>query len=187
MRFPTRKAVAEAGHDRAEQGQLTELAARAAAATGDVVKPGGRAAATGRYRPVAVVVALMRTNITQEMAGAVFGCSQATVSRRWDLPCPVTGHALASCVPEPGQILGAGTALADGTIAPTRDWTAIPDLFSGTAGSTRAAAGRAVASVKTWPIPSEDGGRCRAPISKHPEMFTAVIGLYFFSRYHNAL
>jgi hypothetical protein len=27
----------------------------------------------------------MRKNITQEFAGAIFGVSQATVSRRWDL------------------------------------------------------------------------------------------------------
>lgn len=32
------------------------------------------------------------------------------------------------------QILGGGTALVDDTIAPTWDWAAIPDLFSGKAG-----------------------------------------------------
>ena len=99
-------------------GQLTELAARAAAAIGDVVKPGGGPAVIGLYRSVAMVVALMRTNLTQEVAGGIFGCSQATVSRRWDLLRPVIGRALADCVPDPRQIPGGGTALADGTIAP---------------------------------------------------------------------
>ena len=115
-------------------GQLTELAARAAAAIGDVVKPGGGPAVTGPCKPAAMVVALMRTNLTQEVAGGIFGCSQATVSRRSDLLRPAIGQVLASCVPDPRQIPGGGTALADGTIAPTRDRAAIPDLFPGKAG-----------------------------------------------------
>jgi len=254
------------------RGQLTELSARAAAAIGDVVKPGGRSAAAGLYKSVAMVVTLLRTNITQEMAGGIFGCSQATVSRRWDLLRPIIGQVLASCVPDPQQILGGGTALVDGTIAPTWDWAAIPDLFSGKAGypgmnlqiaatlggrvaaigpvpvhgarhdahafaasglkdllaglpaaadlgytgvdgiaivpyrtppggqlhdsqaafnkqlsPIRAAAERAVASVKTWRVLSEEGGRYRAPISKYAEMLAAVTGLYFFSNYYNPL
>jgi DDE superfamily endonuclease len=115
-------------------GQLAELAARVAAVIGDVVKPGGGPAVIGLYKSVAMVAALMRTNLTQEIAGSIFGCSQATVSRRWDLLRPVIGRALADCVPDPRQILGGGTALVDGTIAPTWDWAAIPDLFSGKAG-----------------------------------------------------
>ena len=243
-------------------GQLTELAARAAAAIGDVVKPGGGPAVIGLYKSVAMVVALMRTNLTQEVAGGIFGCSQATVSRRWDLLRPAIGQVLASCVPDPRQIPGGGTALADGTIAPTRDRAATPDLFPGKAGypgmnlqiaatpggrvaatgavpvhgarhdahafqasglknlpaaadpgytgvdgiaivpfrtppggrlhdsqaafnkepsGIRAAAERAVASVKTWRVLSEEGGRYRAPISKYGEMLAAVTGLFFFS------
>ncbi len=172
------------------------------------------------------------------------------------------GRVLASCVPGPREILGSSTALVDGTIAPTWDWTAIPDLFSGKAGypvmnlqiaatpggrvaaigphpvhgarhdahafaasglkdllaglpaaadlgytgvdgitivpfrtppggqlhdsraafnkelsGIRAAAERAVASVKTWRMLSEEGGRYRAPISKYGEMLTAITGL----------
>jgi DDE superfamily endonuclease len=254
------------------RGQLTELSARVAAVIGDVVRPGGRGAAAGLYRSVAMVVTVLRTNITQQMAGDIFGCSQATVSRRWDLLRPVIGQVLAGCVPDPRQILGGGTALVDGTIAPTWDWAAIPDLFSGKAGypgmnlqiaatpggrvaaigpipvhgarhdahafaasglkdllaglpaaadlgytgvdgiaivpyrtppggqlhdskaafnkqlsGIRAAAERAVASVKTWRVLSEEGGRYRAPISKYAEMLTAVTGLYFFSNYYNPL
>ena len=37
-------------------------------------------------------------------------------------------------VPDPAEILGNGTALVDGSVAPTWDWAAIPDLFSGKAG-----------------------------------------------------
>jgi hypothetical protein len=39
-----------------------------------------------------------RTNLTQERAGEVFGVSQATVSRRWDLIRPTIGAALAPSV-----------------------------------------------------------------------------------------
>ena len=99
-----------------------------------MVKPGGSPAVIGLYKSVAMVVTLMRTNITQEMAGDIFGCSQATVSRRWDLLRPAIGGVLADGIPDPRQILGGGTALAGGTIAPTWDWAAIPDLFSGKAG-----------------------------------------------------
>jgi hypothetical protein len=116
-------------------GQLTELAARVAAVTGDVVKPGGRCAAAGLYKSVAMLVALMRTKITQQVAGEILGCSQPTVSRRWDLLRPAIGQVLADQVPQPREILSTGgTALVDGTIAPTWDWKAIPDLYSGKAG-----------------------------------------------------
>src|SRR4051812_17707066 len=81
-----------------------------------------------------MVVCLMRKNLTQEMAGAVFGVSQSTVSRRWDLLRPIIKRAVASFIPHPREILGGGTALVDGTISPTWDWEHIPDLFSGKAG-----------------------------------------------------
>jgi hypothetical protein len=42
-----------------------------------------------------------------------------------------------------------------------------------------------MASVKTWRMLSEEGGRDRAPISKYAEMLTAVIGLFFFSNYND--
>ena len=116
-------------------GQLAELASRAGAVIGAVARPGGRPAVIGLVRSVAMVVALMRTNITQDLAGGIFGCSQATVSRRWDLLRPVIGKVLAGLIPGPAAIAGRkGTLLVDGTIAPTWDWKAIPDLFSGKAG-----------------------------------------------------
>lgn len=116
------------------RGQLAELAARVAGVIGDAARPGGRPAVAGLFKSVAMVTALMRTNITQELAGDIFGCSQSTVSRRWDLIRPVIAQVLAACAPTPAEILGKGTALVDSTIAPTWDWKAIPDLFSGKAG-----------------------------------------------------
>lgn len=116
-------------------GQLAELAARITGRLADVVRPGGAPAVIGLFRSVAMVVTLMRKNLTQEVAGAVFGCSQPTVSRRWDLLRPVIGQVLAGCVLAPAQVAGKnGTLLVDGTVAPTWDWAAIPDLYSGKAG-----------------------------------------------------
>ena len=42
----------------------------------------------------------------------MFGVSQATVSRRWDLLRPVIGEVLAEVVPDPRQVVGRGTVLS---------------------------------------------------------------------------
>ena len=76
----------------------------------------------------------MRKNVTQDVAGAVFGVSQATVSRRWDLLRPVIGDVLATVVPDPGELVGRGTVLVDGTVCPTWDWNHVSDLFSAKVG-----------------------------------------------------
>jgi hypothetical protein len=66
---------------------------------GQVAKPGGRPPAIDLYRSVMMVVCLMRKNGTQEFPGAVFGVSQSTVGRRWDLLRPVILRAVASFIP----------------------------------------------------------------------------------------
>jgi DDE superfamily endonuclease len=58
-------------------------------------------------------------------------------------------------------------------------------VFNKELSSIGAAAERAVASVKTWRMLSEECGRYRAPISKYGKMLAAVTGLFFFSNYHN--
>jgi hypothetical protein len=117
-------------------GQLVRLSIMVTAEIHSVTRPGAKKPpAVGLFHSVVMVVALMRRNIVQEVAGEIFGCSQPTVSRRWDLLRPVIGKVLASFIPGPVQVLGrAGTALVDGTVCPTWDWSAIPDLFSGKAG-----------------------------------------------------
>ena len=114
--------------------QLTELVARVHTARGGGFSSVGRAYALGLFGSVALVVCLMRKNVTQAFAGAIFGVSQATVSRRWDLLRPLIAQVLAEFIPHPSQVVGAGTVLVDGTICPTRDWRDIPDLFSAKAG-----------------------------------------------------
>ena len=88
----------------------------------------------GLFRSVTLVVCLTRKNVTQDFAGAVFGASQATVSRRWDLLRPLIGDALAEVVPDPLEVVGRGTVLVDGTVCPTWDWRHVPDLFCAKAG-----------------------------------------------------
>lgn len=114
-------------------GQLAELSARLHAQIGEL-RSAGRPYVLGLFASTAMVVALMRKNITQELAGAIFNVSQPTVSRRWDLLRPAIGAVLAEFVPDPRQVIGEGTALVDGTICPTWDWKAIPDLYSGKVG-----------------------------------------------------
>jgi hypothetical protein len=114
--------------------QLTKLVARVHAARGGGFTSRGRPCALGLFRSIAMVVCLMRTNMTQVFAGAIFGVSQSTVSRRWDLVRPVIGQVLAESVPSPAEVVGAGTVLVDGTVCPTWDWRHIPDLYSTKAG-----------------------------------------------------
>lgn len=114
-------------------GQLTELTARVRTRVGDPASA-GRPFALGLAGSVVLVVALMRKNMTQDVAAAFFGVSQPTASRRWDLLRPAIEEVLAEFVPDPKALVGKGTVLVDGTICPTWDWSAVPDLFSGKAG-----------------------------------------------------
>jgi hypothetical protein len=180
--------------------QLQELTVRILERAGDVARRGGRPAAIGLAGSVAMVVTLLRKNITQEVAGAIFGVSQATVSRRWDLLRPLIGQVLAGLVPGPAEIAGkGGTLLVDGTVCPVWDWSAVPGLFSGKAGypgmnvqiaatmaGNLAAVERAVAHLKTWRMLSEEGGRFRPPLAKFDSVLKAIIGLFFLSNYYEA-
>jgi hypothetical protein len=118
-------------------GQLTRLSVMVSAdLNGTFFRPGAKKPPTvSPFNSLVMVVMLMRRNVTQAAAGAIFGCSQPTVSRRWDLLRPVIAKVLASFVPDPVQVIGrSGTALVDGSVCPVWDWNAIPDLFSGKAG-----------------------------------------------------
>jgi hypothetical protein len=116
-------------------GQLTRLSILVLGEIGSLVKKDAKKPpAVSLFDSVAMVVMLMRRNVTQSVAGGIFGCSQSTVSRRWDKLRPVIGTALRQYVPDPAQVIGRrGTALVDGTVCPVWDWDAIPDLYSGKA------------------------------------------------------
>jgi Helix-turn-helix of DDE superfamily endonuclease len=111
--------------------QLTELVTRVYAAHGGGFVSRGRPYTLGLFGSVALVVCVMRKNLTQAFAGAIFGVSQATVSRRWDLLRPLMAQVLAEFVPHPREFLGTGTVLVDGTICPSWDWWGIPESVLG--------------------------------------------------------
>lgn len=116
-------------------GQLAALTLLVHRDIGSLTRPEAKKPpAVGLLDSIAMVVMLMRRNVTQAFAAGIFGCSQPTVSRRWDLLRPVIGRVLRPYVPDPAQVIGRhGTPLADGTICPTWDWKAVPDLYSGKA------------------------------------------------------
>src|SRR3954454_7802870 len=114
--------------------QLTDLVELVHDRCADKFVSRGRPIALGLFQSVAMVVFLMRKNVTQDVAGAVFGGSQPTVSRRWDLLRPLIGEVLAEVVPDPREVAGRGTVLGDRTVCPTWDWHNVPDLFSAKVG-----------------------------------------------------
>jgi len=79
--------------------------------------------------------------------------------RRTDLIRPAIGAALAPSIPRPDEVAGQGTVLVDGTIAPTWNWKAIPDLYSGKAGypginiQVAATLDGAIAAIGPIPVP----------------------------------
>jgi DDE superfamily endonuclease/Helix-turn-helix of DDE superfamily endonuclease len=114
--------------------QLTDLVVRVHAVCAQKFISRGRPHALGLYRSVAMVVCLLRKNPTQDFVGAVFGVSQPTVSRRWNLLRPVIGDVLAEVIPTPREVVGRGTVLVDGTVCPTWDWHDVPELYSAKVG-----------------------------------------------------
>ena len=75
---------------------------RVDAARGEGFASRGRPYALGLFGSVALVVCLMRRNITQAFAAAIFGVSQSTVSRRWDV-LRAAAHSAPVGKPVPGR------------------------------------------------------------------------------------
>jgi hypothetical protein len=114
--------------------QLTDLVVRVHAVCAQKFVSRGRPHALGLFGSVAMVVCLLRKNATQDFVGAVFGVSQPTVSRRWDLLRPVIGDVLAEVIPTPREVVGRGTVLVDRTVCPTWDWHDVAELYSAKVG-----------------------------------------------------
>jgi len=111
--------------------QLDELVTRVRERLGGGFVSRGRPYALSLFNSVAMVVALLRQNIVQEVAAEIFGVSQSTVSRRWDQLRDLIGQVLEEFVPTPKEVLGRSTVLNDGTLVPTWDWKHRDDLYSG--------------------------------------------------------
>lgn len=114
-------------------GQRAELLRRVAAHLGAdaITRPGGRPRALSLEGSVDLVCVLLRTNITQDQAAAIFNVSQPTASRRWDLLRDVMAAALDAVVPTVREVVGnTGSVLVDGFLAPTWDWKHLKDMYS---------------------------------------------------------
>jgi hypothetical protein len=114
-------------------GQRAELRRRVADHLGTtvIIRPGGRPSALCLQDSVDLVCVLLRTNITQDQAACIFGVSQATASRRWDLLRDAIAAALATLVPSVREVVGrAGSVLVDGFLAPTWDWKHVRGMYS---------------------------------------------------------
>jgi len=110
--------------------QLTELVVAVRGEIGELSST-GRPYCLGLYRSVALVCFCLRENPTQTVAAAVFGVSQATVSRRFEALREPIAAALADQVPDPQAWTRGDTVLVDGTLALTSDWRHRDDLYSG--------------------------------------------------------
>src|SRR5512143_1601541 len=111
------------------EAQLRELAGRVRRLVGGPTT--GRLHRLGLAESVCLVVFLLRENVTQAVAAAVFGVSQPTVSRRFEQLRDAVTAALAEWVPDPAAATRGDTVLVDGTLALTWDWRHRDDLFSG--------------------------------------------------------
>src|SRR4051812_1565852 len=153
--------------------QLTDLVARLHELCGDKFVSTGPPLALGLFRSVALVVCLMRKNVTQDFAGAVFGVSQATVSRRWDLLRPLIGDALAEGVPDPLEVVGRGAVLVEGGVCPPWDWRPVPALSPARAGS------RGMTLQTAPPLDAQPAGAGPAPVhgARHDAYAFAASGL----------
>ncbi len=115
----------------------------------------------GLYRAVVLTLFLMRRNESQAVAGELFGCSQATVSRVARRLRPLLGRATAELA---GQVRVQATrsaVLADGFLAPTGERSGVNGMFSGK---------RHTSGFNVQAVADLDGrpGRSRAPVPWRP-------------------
>ena len=112
--------------------QVAELVTVVFALLGGTWQPvRGRRRVLGLYRAVVLTLFLMRRNESQAVAGELFGCSQATVSRVTSRLRPLLGQATAKLA---GQVRAQAqrfAVLVDGFLAPTGERTGVAGMFSG--------------------------------------------------------
>jgi hypothetical protein len=91
----------------------------------------GRRKSLDLSRAVVLTLFLLRHNNVQDVAGELFGCSQATVSRTSRRIRPLLQQATAAIAQRVAARVRLGAVLLDGLIAPTGERGDRSDLFSG--------------------------------------------------------
>jgi hypothetical protein len=101
------------------QEQVTDLVVAVAVLVGVWQRPVGRRRVMGLYRAVVLTLFLLRHNNSQDVAGELFGCSQASVSRLFTVLYPLLGAVNAELVARVKAEASDEPLLVDGFIAPT--------------------------------------------------------------------
>jgi hypothetical protein len=101
------------------QEQVTGLVNAVSARIGVWHKPVGRPRVMDLYRAVVLTLFLLRHNNAQDVAGELFGCSQASASRLFRLICPILGAVNADLVAQVKAAAAEAPLLVDGFMAPT--------------------------------------------------------------------
>ena len=91
----------------------------------------GRPALLGLYRQVVLVLVLVRQNLTQAVAGDMFGVSQPTVSRIYRALLPVIEQVTCLHQPPVPEVFARRVVLVDGTDIPTGNRTDGQGNYSG--------------------------------------------------------
>lgn len=91
----------------------------------------GRRRVLGLYRAVVLTLFLMRRSESQAVAGELFGCSQATVSRVTRRLRPLLGRATSALAAQVRAQAQRSAVLVDGFLAPTGERTGVAGMFSG--------------------------------------------------------
>src|ERR1700730_2456138 len=99
--------------------QVTDLVIAVAVLVGVWQRPVGRPRVMGLYRAVVLTLFLLRHNNAQDVAGELFGCSQASVSRLFTMLYPLLGAVNAELVAQVKAEAAAAPLLVEGFIAPT--------------------------------------------------------------------
>lgn len=102
-------------------GQVVELVAAVHARLGGWHPVTGRRRSLGLFRAVVLVLFCLRHNVSQQVAGELFGCSQPTVSRCVSRLRPVVTELLSEAAQPVRAYARRSAVLVDGTLAPTGD------------------------------------------------------------------
>jgi hypothetical protein len=132
----------------------------------------GRRRVMGLYRAVVLTLYLLRRNESQAVAGELFGCSQASVSRIAGRLRPLLGVVTAQRIAQVRLRAQRGAVLVDGFLAPTGERTGVDGMYSG----KRHAAGFNVQAVADLAGRLVDTGRA-CPGSRHDSKALAESGI----------